>query len=234
MYGHETILDLTIFGDAMTQGKHSLCEEFRAFVRQTEFPCVGAKSALSRDQLVLMTAADIRCPADDRKIVDGIYAFLREHEARPRLFTSFAVVFQGPQDLGEMQFEQHLWERLSALHKLDAEDFAWSDEVSADPNSPDFGFSLGGHAFFIVGLHPGSSRTARRLPHPAIVFNLHEQFQNLRQNGQYNRIKETIIHRDAKLDGAPNPMIAEHGTVSEARQYSGRPVSGRWRCPFAR
>lgn len=218
----------------MTQGNESLCEEFRDFIRRTNFPCVGAKSALSRDQLALVTAADIRCAEDDRKILDTIHRFLRDHEAEPKIFTSFAVLFRGPCDLDEAAFETHLWARLSALHWLDAETFTWSDEVSADPDAPNFGFSLGGHAFFVVGLHPGSSRTARRLPHPAIVFNLHEQFQDLRARGQYGRIKETIIDRDVKLDGMPNPMIAEHGTVSEARQYSGRAVDDDWRCPFVR
>ena len=47
-------------------------------------------------------------------------------------------------------------------------------------------------------------------------------------------MKETIIDRDIKLDGTANPMIAEHGAVSEARQYSGRAVGESWRCPFKR
>jgi FPC/CPF motif-containing protein YcgG len=27
-------------------------------------------------------------------------------------------------------------------------------------------------------------------------------------------------------------MLAQHGTISEARQYSGRPVDENWKCPF--
>jgi len=34
------------------------------------------------------------------------------------------------------------------------------------------------------------------------------------------------------LAGSPNPMLERHGTVSAARQYSGRAVSDDWRCPF--
>ena len=77
------------------------------------------------------------------------------------VFSSFAAVFEGPSTLDEQTFESHLWARLNALHRLDAERFPWSTAVSFDPAAPNFGFSLGGHAFFIVGLHPGSSRTAR-------------------------------------------------------------------------
>ncbi|MCF8469599.1 MAG: YqcI/YcgG family protein [Parvibaculum sp.] len=218
----------------MTRGEQGLRAEFRDFIRQKDFPCVGAKSALSRDQFTLVTGKDIRKSTDDRAILDAIYSFVQDYEAEPRMFTSFAVIFAESRDLDEGSFEACLWERLNALHKLDAEKFPWSGKVSADPQAPDFGYSLGGHAFFIVGLHPGSGRAARRLPHPAIVFNLHEQFEDLRAKGQYGRIKETIIDRDVKLDGTPNPMIAEHGTVSEARQYSGRAVGDDWRCPFAR
>lgn len=216
----------------MTQGKESLGAELCAFIRDPAFPCVGAKSALARAQIRVVTGEDIRCPSDDRRILSALYDFLVSHEADKKMFTSFAAVFQGPCTLDEEAFERHLWARLNALHNLDTERFPWSPSVSCNPAAPDFGFSLGGHAFFIVGLHPGSSRTARRLAHPAIVFNLHEQFQDLRMRGQYHRIKDTIVDRDVKLDGSPNPMIAEHGTTSEARQYSGRAVEDDWQCPF--
>ena len=41
------------------------------------------------------------------------------------------------------------------------------------------------------------------------------------------------IERDVEVSGAPNPMLARHGAVSEARQYSGRAVGSDWSCPFA-
>ncbi|HEY4345842.1 MAG TPA: guanitoxin biosynthesis heme-dependent pre-guanitoxin N-hydroxylase GntA [Parvibaculum sp.] len=217
----------------MIPGNESLSAELFHFIRQPQFPCVGAKSALGREQIVSVAAHDIRCPADDARIVDSIHEFVRSYESEKKMFTSFAVIFEGPEDLSEAEFEEHLWTRLNGLHKLDAEKFAWSEEVSRDPASPDFGFSLGGHAFFVVGLHPGASRAARQAPRPTIVFNLHEQFQDLRARGQYHRIKEVILDRDEKANGSINPMIAEHGQESEARQYSGREVGESWRCPFA-
>ena len=77
------------------------------------------------------------------------------------------------------------------------------------------------------------SRRARRAPSPVIVFNLHQQFAALREVERYERMRSVILDRDAQFDGAPNPMIARHGEISEARQYSGRAVMRDWVCPYA-
>lgn len=215
-------------------GCNRLTAELCDFIRDAAFPCVGAKSALGRGQIVTVTARDIRCPRDDRKILDALHEFVAGYEREKKMFTSFAVLFEEPRDLDEAAFERCLWARLSALHRLDAEKFSWAEGVSDDPASEEFAFSLGAHAFFVVGLHPQASRAARRLPHAAMVFNLHEQFQDLRARGQYERIKETVLSRDLKAHGSINPMLAEHGTGSAARQYSGRKVEADWQCPFRR
>jgi len=95
------------------------------------------------------------------------------------------------------------------------------------------GDSFGEEAFFIVGLHPRASRPARRFERPVLVFNLHDQFEQLREQGRYERMRAKIIERDVALAGSPNPMLARHGTISEARQYSGRNVAeAGWVCPF--
>ena len=65
-----------------------------------------------------------------------------------------------------------------------------------------------------------------------MVFNLHEQFETLRAEGRYERMREAILDRDRKLAGDINPMLARHGESSEARQYSGRAVGDAWSCPF--
>ncbi len=44
--------------------------------------------------------------------------------------------------------------------------------------------ALSARAFFVVGLHPGASRLARRTPMPCLVFNLHEQFEQLKASGK--------------------------------------------------
>ena len=107
-----------------------------------------------------------------------------------------------------------------------------SGDVCADPGNPHFSLSFGGEAFFVVGLHPQASRPARRFAHPALVFNLHDQFERLRRDGRYERMREAILTRDEELAGSINPMLSRHGEASEAAQYSGREVDPDWVAPF--
>ncbi|MDX7953969.1 guanitoxin biosynthesis heme-dependent pre-guanitoxin N-hydroxylase GntA, partial [Lichenihabitans sp. Uapishka_5] len=212
---------------------HPRAEAFRAFVKELPFPCVGAKSALSKGQLRIVVARNITSAWDDMRIYPALREFIASYKKQPDLFQSFAVVFEGPGDLSEEAFEQSLWARAQSLSDKDA----WHGQdydarVTSDPASPHFSLSFGGEAFFIVGLHPGASRPARRFSSPAMVFNLHNQFEQLRAQGRYEKLRDSILQRDEVLAGTRNPMLAQHGEVSEARQYSGRLVDAAWRCPL--
>lgn len=212
---------------------HPLAHAFRAFIRNPPFPCVGAKSALSKDQMKIVVARDIASGWDDMRIYPALLAFAARYKRAPDLFQSFAVVFEGPGDLTEEQFEHHLWGRAQSLADKDCWlGQPWDKRVEADPESPHFSLSFGGEAFFIVGLHPRASRPARRFSHPVLVFNLHAQFEQLRAAGRYEKLRSSILDRDVQLAGSENPMLSRHGEVSEARQYSGRAVDAAWRCPF--
>ena len=141
-------------------------------------------------------------------------------------------MFEGPGTLDEEGFERHLWERVQSLSDKDA----WlghplDERVASEPDSPHFSLSFAGEAFFVVGLHPNASRPARRFSSP-VVFNLHAQFEELREAGRYEKLRSSILQRDEALAGSVNPMLARHGEVSEARQNSGRVVDEAWRCPF--
>jgi FPC/CPF motif-containing protein YcgG len=211
----------------------NLSDEFRRFISQASFPCVGAKSALAKGTLEVLTARDLRSNWDDRKIYAGLERIIQSYREDRELFRSFAVIFEGPVVLDEASFEKHLWARAESLTNKDIWLGAPRDPtVSHDPNDPHFSLSFAGEAFFIVGLHPQASRPARCFQRPVLVFNLHDQFEQLREQGRYEKMRETIIRRDIDLAGSANPMLARHGTVSEARQYSGRQVESDWTCPF--
>lgn len=213
--------------------KDNILEDFRSFISRADFPCVGAKSALTRGTLDLMLARDLRSNWDDRNIYEGLARIIDHYRQEPTVFRSFAVVFGGPAQLDEKSFETYLWARAQSLSNKDVWLGAPRDRrVSDDPNDPHFSLSFAGEAFFIVGLHPTASRPARRFKRPVLVFNLHDQFERLREQGRYERMRETIIRRDIALAGSENPMLARHGTISEARQYSGRQVEADWTCPF--
>jgi FPC/CPF motif-containing protein YcgG len=142
------------------------------------------------------------------------------------------AVFKDQDSFSETQFETALWKQLELLHDIDNED--WDPEVSDNPEDKNFSFSIAGKAFYIVGLHPNSSRKARQSPYPAIAFNLHWQFEKLREMGAFNTVRNKIRERDIELQGNINPMLEDFGENSEARQYSGRKVEEEWKCPFHR
>jgi hypothetical protein len=217
-----------------TTAEADLIERFEAHIRHKAFPCVGAKSALSRGRMTTFVAGDIRCPRDDAAIHDALCDFVRAYRANPGPFQTFAVLFPTAEPLSEETFEQALWQRLKGLRQADAvKGCEYDGRVSADIDDARFSLSFGGEAFFVVGLHPGASRPARRFDTPVLVFNAHDQFERLRADGRYETLREAIVARDVALAGSPNTMLARHGEISEARQYSGRQVSGDWKCPVS-
>lgn len=205
--------------------------DFQKFIDQADFPCLGAKSALARDQIHFYTADDIKTATSDAKIVKELQLF-SSHTSAESVFVSFVVLFENSPSMDETDYERYLWKRLQAMHELDAIDYGWDKNVSSDPASAQFSMSIGGKAFYIVGLHPEASRPARRFYRPAMIFNLHSQFELLRDEGRYLRIREKILKRDMEVAGSINPVLATHGEISEARQYSGRNVENGWKCPF--
>jgi len=208
-------------------------EELLAAIADERFPCVGAKSAAARGTLKTLVCHSLESAWDDVRIHSELLEWAKAYRADPTGLRSLAIVFDGPFDLTEEQFEAAMWERLQSLADKDEwRGQPYDRSVSADPADPHFSLSFGGAAFFVVGLHPRASRPARRFPRPTLVFNLHEQFERLREAGRYERMREKIIKRDVELAGDANPMLARHGEASEARQYSGRLVGNDWECPF--
>lgn len=210
-------------------------EAFRAFVSHARFPCLAAKGAVRRrDHELGVYGALASAPSSDA-LASDLAAFTRRAAPGGDRFTAFVAVFTDRAPASERAFEQRLWAQLQRLHERDDPAMGWDPAVSADPNDPRFSFSFGGRALFVVGLHPHSSRLARRFRWPALVFNPHAQFERLRREGRYERLRTQIRERDIELQGSANPNLADFGERSEARQYSGRDTTAaEWRCPFHR
>jgi FPC/CPF motif-containing protein YcgG len=147
--------------------------------------------------------------------------------------TAFVAVFPENPPLTELAFEERLWAELRHLHDCDPVS-EWDPAVSSNPDDPRFAYSFAGRAMFVVGLHSTSSRLARRFPWPALVFNPRAQFERLRAEGRFERLRQAVRERDLALQGSLNPNLADFGESSEARQYSGRATEAEWRCPFHR
>ncbi|MEO6365625.1 MAG: guanitoxin biosynthesis heme-dependent pre-guanitoxin N-hydroxylase GntA [Luteimonas sp.] len=206
-------------------------QALRDFIQQDAFPCVGAKAALAQGGITVVQAGDLRSDVCDAHLTARLQAFAARttHEST---FLSLAVVFGQTPLLQETEFETALWQRLQAFHDIDAQLHRWDPDVSSHPGSADFSMSVGGRAFYVIGLHPGASRAARRFARASLVFNLHSQFERLKEDGRYQKMQAAISERDIALCGSRNPMLAAHGITSEAPQYSGRVVEKQWACSF--
>ena len=212
--------------------QHTLGDRFREFLQEKNFPCVAAKSASEKGTLKIFVADHLACPKDDRAILSFLYEFTEMFRKSTGGFYSAAVMFNSPQNITEEEFERMIWQRLEALHVLDSAKYTHDTRVNADPSSPEYSFSLMEEAFFIIGLHPQSSRPARQFECPVLVFNPHAQFDAMKKDQRYEKMKTIVRKRDLAFSGSVNPMLTDFGDVSEAYQYSGKNYLEDNKCPF--
>lgn len=209
----------------------SIAEEFLRFISDSAFPCLAARGIGKREDFRLVDYGRMNGIDTPGRLADDLEAFTREWCDHTGGYRTFVATFSREPEMGETGFERELWSLLARLTALDTRE--WDRSVSANPESAEFSFSFAGEAYYIVGLHPKSGRPARRFHYPALVFNRHRFFEELRESGGYERMRELVRMRDAAEHGSINPMLADFGSISEARQYSGRHVEPGWRCPYA-
>jgi FPC/CPF motif-containing protein YcgG len=207
-------------------------DSFRAHVLDPEFSCVGGKAAISHNTYRFGFYGEMNAPGTTAGLAYDLWEYVRERPSFGTEYATFVASFAAPAVLDEQHWETLLWSQLQSLHDLDSGHHAWDPTVSSDPADPGFSFSFAETGFFVVGLHPASSRRARRFAWATLVFNAHDQFERLREQQQFERLRATVRARDYKLQGSLNPNLSDFGEVSEARQYSGRAVEANWRCPF--
>lgn len=217
------------------QQEQRIRDAFNALVGDARYPCLAARGLEHRDRYGLGVYGPLGSPAATRDLARDLAPFARDSQrlSDQAALTAFVAVFTGGRVEGEEGFERELWTQLQRLHDRDAPASPWDPGVSDDPADPRFSFSFAATALFVIGLHPGASRLARRFPWPALVFNPHRQFERLRRQGHFDRLRDRIRARDVALQGNINPNLADFGEQSEARQYSGRDTTNAaWTCPF--
>jgi FPC/CPF motif-containing protein YcgG len=189
-----------------------------------------AQTVFEMDSVDFHSYANFGTRETGKFMMQDIKTYIENYDFNSNEFFTFIAGFDENTKYSEKEFEALLWQQLQHLHDLDNE--PWDPDVSNNADSEEFSFSLFKRAFYIVGLHPNSSRMARQSPFPAIVFNLHWQFEKLREMGSYQVVRDRIRQRDEELQGTINPMMEDFGKGSEAKQYSGRKVGKEWKCPF--
>lgn len=205
-------------------------KEFEDFILLGDHPCLMAQSIFSSHNLDFHIYPHLGSRETASLLLKDLKTYLNSYNEENDLVFTFLAIFTGRTYYSEAEFEQLLWQQLQYLHEADVK--PWDRDVDSDPESPDFSFSLNGKAFYMVGMHPNSSRKSRQSPYPSIAFNLHLQFDKLRQKGRYEKVQQRIRERDIAFQGSMNPMLQDFHEGSEARQYSGRKVGEEWKCPF--
>lgn len=219
--------------DASIQEDLQLVQKFRQFIDSSGFPCVGAKLALKKNRVDIHLLDSFRCLNGVDDLLEKLQRFSRAYSpASSLLFQSFVIIFRDQKTLSEEEFEREMWGFLQRLHDMDRVDYQWDPDVSSDPKSPHFSFSIGARGYYIIGMHSKSARKSRQFVRPALVFNLHDQFERLRKDGRFWSMRGSITRRDIASNGSRNPMLTNHGEESEAREFSGRVVGPDWRCPL--
>ena len=208
----------------------SIIEEYKDFITGKDHPCIMAKTVFAQQEYEFSVHEELGSKSSAKILLEELESYIKEYNFSDNRFKSFVAVFNETEVATEIEFENLLWRQLQFMH--DADSVAWDPRVHSDPADKNFSFSLGGRAFFVVGLYPKSSRMSRRAPYPTLVFNLHWQFEKLREMGVYERVRDKIRKRDEDLQGSINPMLADYGESSEALQYGGRYVEKTWKCPF--
>lgn len=207
---------------------------FRSHVRNAHFPCVGAKASLNGNFNRYGFYPQIGSPEATAGLAQDLWSYAVDQAKFGTNYASFIASFEGPKVTSESEWEGLLWRQLQRLHEVDTLHSEWDPTVSDNPDDANFSFSFASVGFFVVGLHSGASRIARRFAWPTMVFNVHAQFDRLRKVGLFDRLRRTIRLRDLRLQGSLNPNLSDFGKDSEAKQYSGRPVEEEWKCPFKR
>lgn len=203
---------------------------YQDFIINKKHPCIMANAVFRLNKFHIKVYDDMSSDAVVEPILEDIEKYIKQYDFDSNEFESLILCFKQNSFNSELEFETALWKLLQKLH--DHDDTPWDSSVSDDVKSSLFSFSLKGRAFYVIGMHPQSSRIARRAPYCTLVMNLHWQFEKLREMGTYQTVKKRIRRRDRKLQGSINPVLRDFGADSEAKQYSGRNVGQHWECPF--
>lgn len=202
-------------------------------IGEAPFPCIMAKAVMNQG---IYLAKELES-GDEFALANSMFTHLEDlvdsYRENPEKLHSCILSFSNPKFANFETFEKTFWRLLQGIRCIDGKKHAYDPRVSSNPEDGNFSFSVKEEAFFILMLHPESPRKARRFKCPAIVFNPHQQFEDLRARGTFEKTRSMIRARDERYQGSVNPMLMDFGSeVSEVFQYTGKNYSSEAKCPF--
>jgi FPC/CPF motif-containing protein YcgG len=233
---HRTVLDCNIPLMVSFNEECAVKEQFRQYIMSKNFPCLSAKIAFRRNTFCFGFYDILASKHTTKLLWHHLIDFINRQSffwANNDIFTTYVACFRTPKDVNEVVFETLLWKQLQLIHAEDVENgMKWAENYSDNPTDPNFGFSVGGRAFFIVGLHPNSSRKARQFSTPVITFNSLDQFTNLRQLKMFTNIQQVVRNADLRQNKSINPNLILNDNNSDAFEYSGKLIQSGWTPDF--
>jgi uncharacterized protein len=224
----------TSTGSAANAVAEHFARLFYAHVTGPVFPCTLGRAAYKNLAFRVSVFNDLTDSADLDALCHDLWEFVQVRKTlaphKAGVYSTYAALFVTPPTNTELEFEDLLWPALQHVHDADVD--PWDSTTESDPADPRFSFSFAGCSFFLVGLHPTSSRKSRQFPAAVLTFNAHDQFEDLRRNNRFDAAQKAIRARDTLIQGDINPSLTTYGQDSEAKQYSGRLVPQTWVCPF--
>lgn len=205
----------------------SASEQMSRYIKDKDFACIFGRAAemqgnVSHKQI----EGRMNEPSTAQEVCDHLYAFIENvlhkldfSSAKFPLKTCLMIfpeeTFSSPDDAGEK-----LVQLLLNMHAYDkANGFEWAPYVSNDPKSTMFSYSIGGEAFFVPFLYEHSESGVRHSPYPALVFNWHKLFEELRNRGQFDKSREIIRQRTLNAGHTIADLLADYGEGLEFPQY---------------
>lgn len=207
-------------------------QELEKLISQKNYPCIAALQSFHRDDYMVGIYEKFGVGNSWWDLRNDLNFFLRDQLRSGSVYSTFWAIFSEQKDVSEEVFEQQMWQELSFLTSKEDKNLDWRPGTTQNPEDKDFCFQLFGEPFFVVGLHPSSSRKGRKFHRPALVFNVFRQFEKLMNDGHYDGMVKINRQRDERFQGEANPMVLEHGDNWETIQFSGKKNPGSWKCPF--
>lgn len=207
-------------------------QDISSLVFGDNYPCIAALKTLSTRQYEVGVYGTLGEGVHSQRLASALLAYRDKQKQTDSLELAYFAVFPELIQMDEEDFEQRLWQELFYLTEVPSIDHTWDPAFSNNPNDKNFCFSLGGTAFFVVGLHLNSSRLSRRIRYPTLVFNVYEQFKTLAGRNRYHPMIQANRKRDLMFQGNVNPMSEKYNDVWESIQFSGRDNKENWICPF--
>lgn len=144
-------------------------DSYKSFILCENHPSILANALFRMELYQIRAYEDINDLDNLKQLLLDVESYLNQNIPYQSEVESFVAAFPNNYYEDEILFENALLQTLNMLNHL--EHCEWDQNVSDVPDTARFSFSINGRSFYILGLHPESSKMARQAPYTTLVFN---------------------------------------------------------------